>query len=111
MSAELIPNGSQTLSKARGRFPSAYPRSLVHGHGARTWDSDGHEYVDWIAGLGAISLGHRNLSVDAAVMEQVGRGPIFSLPNVQLEERVAQRLVDLISCAESVRRVSDAAAA
>ena len=105
----LIPGGSQTLSKQQGRFPGAYPRSLVYGRGVEVHgDEPAHTrrwYIDWIAGLGAISLGYHDRAIDAAVMEQVEDGPIFSLPNVALEERVAQRLVDLIPCAESVRFV------
>lgn len=100
---ELIPGGAQTLSKMRGRFPGAYPRSLVGGSGATVCDSEGFWYVDWICALGAVTLGYNDDQVDEAVREQVAAGPIFSLPNVALEERVAQRLVDLIPCAESVR--------
>ena len=99
---ELIPGGAQTLSKMRGRFPGAYPRSLLSANRALVFQIDGPGITDWICGLGAISLGYGYLDVDQAVMNQVVRGPIFSLPH-KLEERVAQRLVDLIPCAESVR--------
>jgi glutamate-1-semialdehyde 2,1-aminomutase len=104
---ELIPGGAMTLSKMRGRFPGVYPRSLYRGSGARVFEwrltGPGRGFVDWICGLGAVSLGYRDEAVEGAVIKQVMDGPIFSLPNVELEERVAQRLVDLIPCAESVR--------
>ena len=105
---ELVVGGAQTLSKQRTCFPGAYPRSLVYGSGATVWERFPWEhgsrpYTDFVAGLGAISLGYQYGAVDLAVREQVGHGPIFSLSNVKLEERVAQRLVDLIPCAESVR--------
>ena len=99
----LIPGGSQTLSKGRGRFPGAYPHSLVYGNGATVGDGSGRRWTDWICALGAVSLGYRDPIVDAAVRMQVNAGPIFSLPDRDLEGRVAQRLVDMIPCAESVR--------
>ena len=102
----LIPGGAQTISKMRGRFPSAYPQSIVSANrGPLVADARGRVYLDWICALGAISLGYHDEAVDQAVHDQVDAGPIFSLPNIELEERVAQRLVDLIPCAESVRFV------
>ena len=104
----LIPGGSQTLSKQRSRFPGAYPRSLSRGDGAQVWGDGQGPLIDWICGLGAISLGYHDDAVDHAVYKQMlEAGPIFSLPDVVLEERVAQRLVDLIPCAESVRFFKD----
>lgn len=100
---EIVIGGANTLSKMRGRFPGVYPRSLVSGSGSIVTDDQEREYIDWIAGLGAVSLGYGDAEVNARVRFQVGQGPIFSLPDVELEERVAQRLVDLIPCAESVR--------
>ena len=100
---ELCPGGAQTISKFPSQFPGAYPRSLVAGAGAHVQAEDGTWYTDWICSLGALSLGYGDPDVDAAVRGQVMRGPIFSLPNRGLEERVAQQLVDLVPCAESVR--------
>src|SRR3990170_2589958 len=100
---ELCPGCAQTISKFPSQFPGAYPRSLVAGAGAHVQAEDGTWYTDWICSLGALSLGYGDPDVDAAVRGQVMRGPIFSLPNRGLEERVAQRLVDLVPCAESVR--------
>src|SRR3972149_6623151 len=93
--SELVPGGAQTLSKMKRRFPGAYPRSLVHATGARVMDAQGRIHVDWIAALGAVSLGYADPDVDRAVFAQVSHGPIFSLPNVALEERVARRLVEI----------------
>lgn len=100
-----VVGGAQTLSKMRDRFPGAYPRSLVKGSGAYVWDSDRRWYRDWISALGAISLGYCDDVVDAAVIDQVRRGSIFSLPDIELEEAVAEQLCALIPCAEAVRFV------
>ena len=101
LNRDVIPGGSQTLSKARGRFPSAYPSSLVSGAGSHVRSQDGRDYIDWICSLGAVSLGYG--VVDEAVTAQVRRGPIFSISSLGLERSVAERLIDMIPCAESVR--------
>lgn len=100
-----VVNGAQTLSKARDRFPGAYPRSLVRGRGAQVADDRGQWYTDWICALGAISLGYHDAEVERAVHRQASDGPIFSLPNVGLEEAVAEQLCSLVPCAEAVRFV------
>jgi len=100
---ELIPGGAQTISKFPSQFPGAYPRSLIRGAGAHVQAEDGTWYTDWICSLGALSLGYGDELVDECVRQQVACGPIFSLPSRGLEERVAQQLVDLVPCAESVR--------
>ena len=102
----LTPGGAQTLSKMPARFPlGAYPCALVKGNGATVTDLDGHQYVDWICGLGAVTLGHSDPAVDEAVVRQVlDGGASFSLPHV-LEVDVAHRLAALIPCAQQVRFV------
>jgi len=78
------------------------PCFLVRGEGGRVWDVDGNEYIDLRCGLGPISLGHRFPAVEAAIREQLENGVIFSYAS-PLEVEVAQRLVEIIPCAESVR--------
>ena len=101
MSGRVV-GGAQTLSKMRQRFPGSYPRSMVRGRGAHVM-ADGCWYVDWSCALGAVSLGYGDHVVDEEVKGQVERGPIFSLSNVELEERVAERLCALVPCAEAVK--------
>src|SRR3990167_2672841 len=101
-----VVGGANTLSKMRSRFPSAYPESLWFAHdGVQVVSDQGKVFIDWIAALGAISLGYNDPEVDEAVQRQVYRGPIFSLPDIRLEESVAEKLCDLIPCAEAVRFV------
>lgn len=49
------------------------PVELVRGEGARLWDADGNEYLDFLCGISVTSLGHCHPRVVAAVREQVGR--------------------------------------
>jgi acetylornithine/N-succinyldiaminopimelate aminotransferase len=48
------------------------PVQFVRGEGARLWDSDGNEYLDFLAGISVCSVGHCHPAVVKAVREQVG---------------------------------------
>ena len=100
---QSIPLGSQTFSKSRLCFPyGAAPLFIERGQGAKVWDVDGNEYLDFASGLLAISLGYCDADVNQAVLEQLNLGSIFSLPH-RLETEVAEQLIELIPCAEMVR--------
>jgi acetylornithine/N-succinyldiaminopimelate aminotransferase len=73
-----------------------YPRApveFVRGEGARLWDSEGKEYLDFLAGISVCSVGHCHPAVVEAVREQVGR--LTHTSNLYLTEggvRLAERL-------------------
>ena len=46
------------------------PVTLVRGEGSRVWDENGREYLDCLAGIAAVSLGHCHPAVVKAVQEQ-----------------------------------------
>jgi acetylornithine/N-succinyldiaminopimelate aminotransferase len=73
-----------------------YPVEFTRGEGVRLWDSDGHEYLDFMAGIGVCSTGHCHPAVVAAVQEQVARlmhvSNLFTNPPmVALAERLSAR--------------------
>lgn len=99
----VIPLGSQTFSKSITQYPVGIsPLALTHGKGSRVWDLDGHEYIDFVNALLAISLGYADRDVDQAVSEQLALGTIFSLPH-SLEAEVAELICDCVPSAEMVR--------
>ncbi|MET0852722.1 MAG: aminotransferase class III-fold pyridoxal phosphate-dependent enzyme [Candidatus Rokuibacteriota bacterium] len=101
----VVPGASQTLSKGPAMFvEGAYPVFLQRGRGCRVWDVDGNEYVDYILGLASITLGYAYPAITEAVTRQVAEGSIFSLPH-PLEVEVAERLTEVIPCAEMARFV------
>jgi predicted acetylornithine/succinylornithine family transaminase len=59
---------------ARHLMPNYGERSmvLVRGEGARVWDAEGREYLDFLAGIAVNSLGHCHPAVTAAIREQAG---------------------------------------
>ncbi len=100
---QLIPGGSQTNSKRPSGFAMGeYPIFASHGKGSHIWDVDGNEYVDYVLGLGPISLGYAYPAVDQAIREQLDAGIVYGLLS-PLEVAVAQALVEVVPCAEMVR--------
>ncbi len=50
-----------------------FPIALVRGKGARVWDADGKEYLDFVAGIAVNSLGHAHPAVLRAITAQARR--------------------------------------
>lgn len=61
--------------------------------GSLIWDSEGNEYLDLLAGFGALALGHRPAAVVAAVKEQLDRMPLSS--RVLFDQAVADLAAEL----------------
>ncbi len=98
-----IPLGSQTFSKCYTQYPhAASPLFLTHGKAGRVWDVDDNEYVDLVCGLLPVVLGYCDPDVDQAITRQLGKGISFSLATT-LEVELAERLIEIIPCAEMVR--------
>src|SRR5439155_13215303 len=88
-----IPLGSQTFSKSLTQYPfGASPYFIERGRGSHVWDVDGHEYVDFVNGLAAVTLGYDDSDVTAAVKAQLEDGTIFSLPH-PIEIHASEQLV------------------
>jgi len=72
-----------------------YPVEFTRGEGARLWDSDGVEYLDFLAGISVSSVGHCHPAVVAAIREQAGR--LLHVGNLYYNEpmwRLAGRLAE-----------------
>ncbi len=98
-----IPLGSQTFSKSYTQYPRGVsPYFITRGAGSRVWDADGNEYVDFVNGLASITLGYCDPDVNAAVERQLRDGVIFTLAH-PLEMMVAEKIIEMVPCAEQVR--------
>lgn len=69
------------------------PVALVRGEGARVWDADGNEYLDFIGGIAVSSLGHGHPALVEAVSAQVATlahtsNLFVNEPEVLLAERL-----------------------
>ncbi|MFJ9827919.1 acetylornithine transaminase [Streptomyces sp. NPDC101160] len=68
---------------------------LVRGEGARVWDADGNEYLDFVGGIAVNALGHAHPAVVDAVSRQIASlGHVSNLfvaePPVALAEKLLQ---------------------
>jgi acetylornithine/N-succinyldiaminopimelate aminotransferase len=71
------------------------PVEFVRGEGVLLWDSEGREYLDFLAGISVCSVGHCHPAVVAAVREQAGRlmhvsNLFYTEPMVRLAERLSR---------------------
>lgn len=89
-----------------GGFGNFAPGIFIRaGQGARVWDEDGREYVDYLIGSGPMLLGHGHPEVLEAVLEQLPRGQTFFANNAPAIE-LAEEICRAVPCAEQLRYVS-----
>ena len=89
MLADLQRIEAASLTRTYARFPVEF----VRGAGARLWDAEGQEYLDFLCGISVTSLGHCHPRIVEAVCEQAGR--LLHVGNLYYTEpamRLAQRL-------------------
>ena len=90
-----------------------YPTHLARGQGAFVWDHKGNKYLDFICGLGTSLLGYANAKVNAAIIDQVGKGASLSLAT-HLELEAAEKLKEMftfIDCVKWLKTGSEACSA
>jgi len=75
---------------------------IKRGKGARLWDIDGNEYIDYRLGFGPTILGYGDDRVDQAAREGIEIGGVFALAT-ELEYKVAERINKMVPSAELVR--------
>ena len=75
---------------------------VKRGKGARLWDLDGNEYIDYRLGYGPAILGHCNDEVDAAVREAQSIGTVYAL-GTEKEVTVAKLIKEMMPAADLVR--------
>ena len=71
------------------------PVTLVRGEGSRVWDEDGREYLDCVAGIAAVSLGHSHPDVVKAVQEQAASlmhvsNYYYTVPQIKLAQLLCE---------------------
>ena len=72
------------------------PVMFVRGEGMRLYDDEGHEYLDFVAGIGAVNLGHSHPAVAAAVCAQASRlTHVSNLYYVEHRDELARDIVEL----------------
>jgi len=69
------------------------PIALVKGRGAKVWDADGKEYLDFLAGIAVNSLGHCNPAIVKAIKQQAQQLlHVSNLYHIQPQAELAREL-------------------
>jgi glutamate-1-semialdehyde 2,1-aminomutase len=111
----MTPGSAALAAKARAVMPSGvahdsrhfdpYPIYVKRAAGPVKWDVDGNRYVDYFGGHGSLLLGHNPPTVMAAVHAALDLGTHFGACH-ELEVRWAERITQMVPCAERVRFTS-----
>src|SRR3989449_2976605 len=109
---------SQFLARARKRIPGGVnspvrafrnvggePFFIARAEGAKIWDLDGNEYLDYVGSWGPAILGHAPKVIVDAVRNAATRGLSFGIPN-PLEVEMAELICDWMPSIEKVRMVN-----
>lgn len=89
---------NSSVMNTYGRFPIAIER----GKGCLLWDTEGKEYLDFVAGIATCTLGHAHPALIAKVTEQIQKlHHISNLYYIPEQGQLAQWLVEH-SCADKV---------
>ena len=103
-SQERIPGGVNSPVRAF-RNVGGEPFFVARSEGARVWDVDGNEYIDYMGSWGPAILGHAPKIIVDAVREAATRGLSFGVPN-PLEVEMAELICDWMPSIEKVRMVN-----
>ncbi len=101
---EVIPGGVNSPVRAFAAV-GGEPVFLARGDGARVWDADGNEYVDFLSSWGPLILGHAPAVVLEAIQEAAALGTSFGA-STEREVAFAELLTSLIPSLEKVRLVN-----
>ena len=99
-----IPGGVNSPVRAF-RNVGREPFFVARGKGARIWDVDGNEYIDYVGSWGPAILGHAPKVVVEAVHNAAPRGLSFGIPN-PLEVEMAELVCDWMPSINKVRMVN-----
>lgn len=104
---KVTPLGAQTFSKSyRYYCEGNSPSFIERGKGSHVWDIDGNEFIDFVCGLGPITIGYNDERINNAIKIQLEKGIIFSQPS-PISIELAEKLTKIIPCAEMVRFVKN----
>ncbi len=103
-SQEFIPGGVNSPVRAF-KSVGGTPLFISEGEGAYLKDIDGNKYVDFVQSWGPLIFGHRDESIEAAVIEAVQHGLSFGAPTVA-ETELAKLVVSFFDSIDKVRFVS-----
>ncbi|MBZ2178245.1 MAG: glutamate-1-semialdehyde 2,1-aminomutase, partial [Acidobacteria bacterium] len=100
----LIPGGVNSPVRAF-RSVGGTPRFIARAQGARLFDVDGNEFIDYIGSWGPMLIGHRHPDILAAIEKALTIGTSFGAPT-ELEIELAEEIIDAVPSMEMLRLVN-----
>lgn len=100
----LIPGGVNSPVRAF-KSVGGIPRFIQSGEGAYLIDVDNNRYVDYVQSWGPLIFGHRDESIENAVIEAVKHGLSFGAPT-EAESELAELIISIYDSIEKIRFVS-----
>lgn len=100
----LIPGGVNSPVRAFSSVGGT-PLFIAEGEGAYLKDIDGNRYVDFVQSWGPLIFGHRDETIESAVIDAVKHGLSFGAPT-QAESDLAELVISMFDSIEKIRFVS-----
>lgn len=100
----LIPGGVNSPVRAFSSVGGT-PLFIAEGEGAYLKDIDGNRYVDFVQSWGPLIFGHRDETIENAVIDAVKHGLSFGAPT-QAESDLAELVISMFDSIEKIRFVS-----
>ncbi len=94
----VIPGGMYGHQSVR-LLPDDYPQFFSRGKGARLWDADGNELLDFMCAYGPNLFGYGDAAIDAAFTDQLARGDAMTGPTGLMVE-LAEAMTAMVSHAD-----------
>ncbi|MDO8785489.1 MAG: glutamate-1-semialdehyde 2,1-aminomutase [Syntrophales bacterium] len=101
---ELIPGGVNSPVRAF-KVVGGNPLFIERAKGAKLYDVDGNEYIDYVLSWGPIIVGHSHPSVVKALKSAIENGTSFGAPTA-LEVELARRIIAAYPSIEKIRMVN-----
>lgn len=97
-----LAGGISSSARLTTTGPHPYPLYIERGAGARIWDVDGNEYIDYLISYGCAVHGHADPALAAALNRVLSTGVMFGTCNVP-EVELAELICRMVPCADLVR--------
>lgn len=81
------------------------PLFISSARGAKVFDIDGHEYIDYVGSWGPMILGHAHPDVIMAIQKTAAKGTSFGAPTL-LETEMARQIKKMVPSVDSIRMVN-----
>ncbi|GHF39142.1 aspartate aminotransferase family protein [Seohaeicola zhoushanensis] len=98
---KVLVEGCSSASRGPLNY-SPHPAYFRKGKGARMWDVDGNEFIDWQLSFGCLPLGHAHPRIVEVIRNEVENGTHFATA-LEIEVEVAEMMVGMLDHVDKVR--------